>query len=102
MSAADIHRESLKVYGTDAMSRQQVTKWHLTFAPGRGNTTDVSRCERRSSSTADVNTERAEELVQTDRVELSGVWRLSLVYPITHIMLHVFTVLVCATGRLVL
>jgi hypothetical protein len=102
LSAADIHREPLKVYNTDVMSRQQVAKWHRNFASGWGNVTDENRREQRSSSTANVNNERAEELVQsvTYRRMASDVNVPNDV--MRHIMVHVLTVLVCATGRLVL
>lgn len=40
MLAADIHRQHVEVYGNDMMSRQQVTKWCLTFAYGKDNATD--------------------------------------------------------------
>ncbi|GFX02816.1 uncharacterized protein TNCV_4437981 [Trichonephila clavipes] len=43
MSAADIHRQIIEVYGTEAMSDSKVQKWVRKFQGGRTNVHDEER-----------------------------------------------------------
>src|ERR1043166_8304979 len=67
VSAAEIHRQLVEVYGETVMSRQHVAEWCRKFAAGREKVTDEDRSGRPSTATTDLNTARVEELIQDNR-----------------------------------
>ncbi|XP_035210368.1 protein Wnt-16-like [Stegodyphus dumicola] len=69
VAASEIHRQIVEVYGDKAMSRQQVAKWCRSYQAGREHVENRNMEEsgRPSSSRTDINTTRAEEIVQSSR-----------------------------------
>lgn len=69
VSAAEIHRQIVEVYGAEAMSRQHVAKWRRSFETGREDVENRNRgaSGRPSSTTTELNTVRVDEMIQNDR-----------------------------------
>jgi len=67
VSAADIHRQPMKVYGNGVIPRQHFVMRCHTYASVRVNVTDDKRSGSRSSSQPEVNTARALDTSHMDR-----------------------------------
>lgn len=81
LSAQDIHRYLVNVYGNDAMSRQQVCRCGRKFASDVANMSDGNRSGGQSFWTREVKSARVEEPLQTDcSVIFSAYGMLLLVY----------------------
>jgi hypothetical protein len=63
VSAAEIHRQLVEVYGEEVMSRQSVAKWCAHFKAGRVGTTDNERSERPTTASTPENKGRVEAAV---------------------------------------
>jgi hypothetical protein len=66
LSAQDIHRHLVNVYGNDVMSRQQVGRWGRKFVSDVANISEGNRSGRQSFWTREVNSARVEEPLQTN------------------------------------
>jgi len=67
VSAPDIHRQPMKVYGIGVIPKQNYVMRCHTFSLGRVNVTDDKRSGSRSSSQPEVNTVRVLDPIYTDR-----------------------------------
>jgi hypothetical protein len=63
VSAAEIHRQLVEVYGEEVMNRQSVAKWCAQFKAGRVGTTDNERSGRPTTASTPENKVRVEAAI---------------------------------------
>jgi transposase len=66
-SPREIHKEAVKVYGENVISRKQVSVWCNQFKEGRTSLLDEERGGRPTTACNAVNERRVEQLLLTDR-----------------------------------